>query len=259
MLSVTQVVDLLSDTAYLKYMGIERPRTYEALMERMVADKILIREVNGLYSITNLGTISFAKQLSDFPALARKALRIIRYEGNTRLHTEKEHLWNRGYVTDFEGMIGYINALLPSREIIGEALRREEKSYPDIIIRELVPNALIHQDFRITGSGPMLEIFADRIEISNPGRPLVETTRFIDTPPRSRNEELASLMRRMDICEERGSGIDKVVAATEEANLPAPEFDVNGDNFKVVLLARKPFLRNSPPKKDCRSAISTAC
>lgn len=241
MLSVTEVVDLLSDTAYLKYMGIERPRTYEALMERMVADKILIREVNGLYSITNLGAICFAKQLSDFPALARKALRIIRYEGNTRLHTEKEYLWNRGYVTDFEGMIGYINALLPSREIIGEALRREEKSYPDIIIRELVPNALIHQDFRITGSGPMLEIFADRIEISNPGRPLVETTRFIDTPPRSRNEELASLMRRMDICEERGSGIDKVVAATEEANLPAPEFDVNGDNFKVVLLARKPF------------------
>lgn len=96
--------------------------------------------------------------------------------------------------------------------------------YPEIIIRELIPNALIHQDFRISGSGPMLEIFKDRIEIFNLGRPLVDTERFIDSQPRSRNEDLAALMRRINICEERGSGIDKVVAATEQAFLPAPEF-----------------------------------
>ena len=56
--------------------------------------------------------------------------------------------------------------------------------YPEIIIRELIPNALIHQDFRISGSGPMLEIFKDRIEIFNLGRPLVDTERFIEKPKR---------------------------------------------------------------------------
>jgi ATP-dependent DNA helicase RecG len=55
---------------------------------------------------------------------------------------------------------------------------------------------------KYTGSGPMVEIFADRMEITNPGEPLVELLRFVDTPPRSRNEDLAALMRRMDICEE---------------------------------------------------------
>jgi ATP-dependent DNA helicase RecG len=62
------------------------------------------------------------------------------------------------------------------------------------------------------------------MEITNPGEPLVDTMRFIDTPPRSRNETLAALMRRMQICEEGGTGIDKVVAAVEAFQLPAPDF-----------------------------------
>lgn len=114
--------------------------------------------------------------------------------------------------------------------------------YPEIIIRELIPNALIHQDFRISGSGPMLEIFKDRIEIFNLGRPLVDTERFIDSQPRSRNEDLAALMRRINICEERGSGIDKVVAATE--------LEITGENFKVVLCARKAFKDYSSQEKE---------
>ena len=55
--------------------------------------------------------------------------------------------------------------------------------FPDLAIRELVANALIHQDFLITGAGPMIEIFDDRIEVTNPGEPLVDTQRFPDTPP----------------------------------------------------------------------------
>lgn len=85
-------------------------------------------------------------------------------------------------------------------------------------MRELVANALMHQDFFVTGAGPMVEIFEDRIEITNPGEPLVDTERFVDTPPKSRNEALASLMRRFRICEERGSGIDKVVFQVELSN-----------------------------------------
>lgn len=250
MLNGDQVFELLSDAAYLRCMELQRPKTQEGLLERMVFDKLLVKEINGLYSITNLGAICFAQKLSSFPSLARKAFRIVKYAGDSRLYTEKEFLWDQGYAVDFEGLIRLIKALLPSREIIGEAFRREDSMYPEIIIRELVPNALIHQDFRISGSGPMLEIFQDRIEIFNPGRPLVDTARFIDSPPRSRNEALAQLMRRIYICEERGSGIDKVVAATEQAFLPAPEFEIISENFKVVLCARKAFKDYSTQEKE---------
>lgn len=56
-------------------------------------------------------------------------------------------------------------------------------------------------------------MFSDRIEITNPGKPLVQPERFIDYPPRSRNEALAALMRRMRLCEELGTGIESHNAA----------------------------------------------
>lgn len=135
----------------------------------------------------------------------------------------------------FKGAIAYINDQLPRNEQIGQALRHEVRMYPEIAVRELVANALIHQDFDVTGTGPMVEIFTDRMEISNPGLPLIDTLRFIDEPPRSRNESLASLMRRMTICEERGSGIDKVIFHVELFQLPAPDFRATGSSTVAVL------------------------
>ena len=68
--------------------------------------------------------------------------------------------------------------------------------FPPLAIRELVANALIHQDFFVTGAGPMVEIFDDRIEVTNPGEPLVDTQRFLDAAARvSKRSRLASLMR----------------------------------------------------------------
>ena len=96
-------------------------------------------------------------------------------------------------------------------------------------------------DFFVTGAGPMVEIFDDRIEITNPGEPLVDPQRFVDTPPRSRNEALASLMRRFRICEERGSGIDKVVSQVELFQLPAPLFESPEGFTRTVLFAHKPL------------------
>jgi ATP-dependent DNA helicase RecG len=82
----------------------------------------------------------------------------------------------------------------------------------------------------IGGTGPLIEIFSDRIEITNPGSPLVDTKRFIDFPPRSRNEGLAGLMRRIGVCEERGSGVDKAIDAIEEAHLPPADIRADGDS-----------------------------
>ena len=75
--------------------------------------------------------------------------------------------------------------------------------YPELAIRELIANSVVHQDFSISGTSPMIEIFEDRIEITNPGIPLVEADRFLDNPPKSRNEQLASFLRRIGVCEER--------------------------------------------------------
>jgi ATP-dependent DNA helicase RecG len=133
---------------------------------------------------------------------------------------------------------------LPANEVIEQALRREVKMFPEIAVRELTANALIHQDFTASGTSVMIEIYEDRIEISSPGTPFIAPERFIDEY-QSRNERLADLMRRLGICEEKGSGVDKVVSAAELHQLPAPDFRVGELRTTSVLFAHQEFSQMS--------------
>ena len=235
------VLQLLDYPAYFDLLEQPLPANAAGILEALHNDRLIHPCAAGGWDITNLGAVLFAKKLGDFAALQRKAMRVIQYRGAGRIETLKEQVSSKGYASGFEGLVGYINGLLPANEVIGQALRRTAPMFPEPAVRELVANALIHQDFSVTGAGPMVEIFADRIEITNPGKPLVDTQRFVDTPPRSRNEALASLMRRFRICEERGSGIDKVVSQVELFQLPAPLFEVPDGFTRAVLFAHKPL------------------
>lgn len=235
------VLRLLDYPAYFDLLGNALPENRRAILESLAADKVICPCQAGGWSITNLGGILFAKRLEDFSALKRKAMRVVQYRGVSRVETIKEQLGGKGYASGFEGLIGYIDGLLPRNEVIDKALRRQVPLYPELAVRELVANALIHQDLSATGTSPMIEIFEDRIEISNPGIPLVATQRFVDSPPRSRNEKLASLMRRIGVCEERGSGWDKVVSQTEIYQLPAPLAEATDEHTRVVMFAPRPL------------------
>jgi len=238
-INTDDVLRLLDYPAYFELTSQPLPDNKTGILNRFVEDCLIIQDAAGTYSITNLGAILFARKLSDFKNLKRKAVRVIIYKNETRMETEKELPVNKGYASGFIGLIGYINGIIPRNEIIGKVLRKDVPMYPPIAIRELVANAIIHQDFFIRGAGPMIEIFPDRMEITNPGEPLVKTERFLDSPPKSKNEALASFMRRIGVCEERGSGVDKAVFQTEIFQLPAPLFEVIDSNTKVTLFAHR--------------------
>ncbi|WP_259459047.1 ATP-binding protein [Moraxella catarrhalis] len=235
-----KVLQLLDFSKYFDMTEQVLPQTQKAILEKLRDDK-LINKNSGLWDITNLGAILFAKRLSDFDHLAKKAIRIIRYKDNNKFTTLKEINTQSGYVIEFENIMQNIKTLLPSYEEIGLTFRKDMNTYPDIALRELVANTLIHQDFSLSGTSPMVEIFSDRVEITNAGSPLVEVDRFMDKPPRSRNEHLAALMRRVDICEERGTGIDKVISQIELNQMPAPLFQDLGDYTKAVLFSYREF------------------
>jgi predicted HTH transcriptional regulator len=154
---------------------------------------------------------------------------------------QREDTIQRGYAASFEENIRYIEALIPSKEIIDGALRKRQYPYPVIALREIIANALIHQDFSVTGTGPTIEIFENRIEITNSGIPLIDIYRIIDNPPKSRNEKLASLMRKLGICEELGTGWDKIVTTCELNQLPAPKIELYEESTKVTLYSKIPF------------------
>lgn len=235
------VFHLLNCAAYFKLLHRPMPERHSAILEALEADDLIVATDDGQWDITNLGAVLFARRLADFRSLRRKVVRVVMYKGDSRVETEDEQEGAKGYAVGFAGLIQFINTKLPKNEVVGEALRRTVPVYPELAVRELVANALIHQDLFVTGSGPMIEIFKNRMEITNPGAPLVETVRFLDSPPRSRNEAMASLMRQIGVCEERGSGVDKVVFQTELYQLPAPKFEAAGDNTRATLFAHRPM------------------
>jgi predicted HTH transcriptional regulator len=104
----------------------------------------------------------------------------------------------------------------------------------------------------------MIEVFSNRIEITNPGTPLIDPMRFIDHNPETRNELLARFMRRLNICEERGSGFDKVIFECEYHQLPAPEIIVS-DRFTRIMFYAHKTLRQMDKQSKVRACYQHAC
>jgi len=239
--SDAEVLKLLDYPAYFELTDQPLPENRAGILAALMADKLIENAHGNCWHIFNLGAILFAKKLQSFQHLSRKTVRLILYRGTSRIETIREIEMSKGYAVGFEGLIDNIKTLLPSNEEIGKAFRKEVPMYPELAIRELVANAIIHQDFSMTGTSPMIELFESRLEITNPGVPLVATERFLDSPPQSRNEALASFLRRINICEERGTGVDKVVSQTELYQLPAPVFQVTPHHTRSLLFSYKNF------------------
>ena len=241
-LTLQNVLELLNVSAYYNRLGKPMPMSASNIEHDLCEDELLIKEDNGRYSITNLGALLLANKLSHFVNLSRKAVRIIQHKGTSRLQMLKDETFDEGYALCFDKIEQYLKALLPSEEVIGDdGIRRTVSKFPMLAIREAAANMCIHQDMTIKGSSLLIEVFDDRIEFTNPGSLLVDVMRIVDNPPRSRNEKLAALMRRFNICEEAGSGWDKMVKECELMNMPSPKVIKYDENTRVVVYAKRHF------------------
>ncbi|WP_293874790.1 MULTISPECIES: ATP-binding protein [unclassified Sphingomonas] len=245
------VLALLDYPAYFRLTRQQLPAGKAGILERLEADRLIVRDVGGRWNISNLGAILFATDLDQFgEVLARKAVRFVAYQGRNRAATVSHRQDGRkGYACGFEGLVAYLSGIIPQVEQIGPALRQSTDLYPQIALRELIANALIHQDMTVTGAGPQIALFADRLEITNPGEPLVSTERMIDLPARSRNAMIGTLMRRMGLCEEQGSGLDKVLISVEGAHLAPPKLQAEQGSMQVILYGPRSFADMTPVER----------
>jgi ATP-dependent DNA helicase RecG len=245
LLSDIEVITLLEYDKILELLGNPIPTDLKEIM-RWLQDEKMVVDGKGYY-ITNFGAISSAKDLTKFDGLTRKSVRLIKYEGKNKAGASKEFPGQKGYAIGFEGLITFIQGLLNDSEVIRNSLRVNTSIYPVIALRELAANILIHQDFTIKGSGPMIEIFDDRIVFTSPGKLLPSKTidRLIRTTPESRNEVLASAFRRYHICEERGSGFEKAVINIELFGLPPLKFEEHENFFVVTMFSPRKFAEMS--------------
>lgn len=166
-LSPDEIVSLLDTQSFFESLKLPYPTSRDGVLEKLQSEHLI--EHHNTYSVTNLGGILFAKDLAKFPGLSRKAPRVVVYKGKNKIETLKDQTGTKGYAVAFKNLVEYINDQLPINEAIESAIRTTVRVYPEIAVRELVANALIHQDFSISGAGPMIEIYSDRIEMTNPG------------------------------------------------------------------------------------------
>ena len=237
--SAQDVVQLLDTQTFFDLMGLPYPTDQAGVLARLLDERLIERSAVG-FNILHIGAVLLAKNMRQFPNISRKAARVIVYAGDSKMQTISDLTGEKGYAVGFTGLVQYVMGKLPQNEVIEDAIRKEIKLVPEVVIRELLANALIHQDFEMGGTSPVVEVFSNRVEISNPGEPIVPVERFIDGY-QSRNERLADLMRRFGICEEKSSGIDRVIEATEFMQLPAPEFLTSHRRTIVVIHGPRAF------------------
>ena len=253
------VVMLLDYSRYYEKLELPIPRNRDKVLEDLENEKFIKKNDAGNWNITNLGALMIAKDLKKFEMLVKRTIRVIWYQNDSRLEAVREKEFSSGYVLCYEDIIDYIMTVIPQKEEIVDGVRKNIYSFPKIAIRELLANIMIHQALEQRGTNPMVEIFSDRIEFSNAGAPLIDINRIVDTVPVSRNENIAGFMHKCGICEERGSGYDKIIASTSKNAMLAPKVENQSNQFtKVILLSKIPFDLTSKEDR-IRTCYMQAC
>ncbi|MGA3024154.1 MAG: helix-turn-helix domain-containing protein [Bryobacteraceae bacterium] len=138
-----------------------------------------------------------------------------------------------------EDAIEFVQKHLSHEALIGPVRRVERWTVPPAALREAVMNAIVHADYAERGAPIRIAIFEDRIEIENPGLlPLGLTVDDIRKGvSKLRNRVIGRVFHELALIEQWGSGIQRMIAACQEAGLAAPVFEEIGAHFRVVLSA----------------------
>lgn len=231
------VFDLLDFSPYFIKQEKAIPNNNKQIIEIMLETGVLVNKI-GKYYITNLGAILFAKNLSDFKTLINREVRIIKYSTENKSSVERSLDFTQGYAICIDKILEAIKLLSPTEEYIEGITRKERSIFINNIVRELLPNTLLHQDFCTGGYCPRVEIYKNRIEFSNSGTPVIKPERFLDLN-RSRNSGIIRLTRTMHICEERGMGIDNAETACAKNFLPSIKPSASDGITKVIVFGHK--------------------
>ncbi len=249
-LSESEVASKLSLGTYFKVLGTPVPSTLEEMLRRLENDEMVKKQDDGLYSITLMGAVLLANDLSDFASLGRKEITITLFEGETKIQNRESKEFKSGYLLSFEDAISYLKSFTLRRTFVNEkGYTSSSYFYPDIVLREGLTNAIIHQDLLERGAGPMVNITSAFIEFVNPGSLKISPEHIIDAEPIAENEKLSSFLRRAGIGDARGTGFDKMESALEEARMLSPSVHELSNSVSVYVYAQKPFSKWSLDEK----------
>ncbi|WP_352569752.1 ATP-binding protein [Mesorhizobium opportunistum] len=253
----SQIFEKFYVTELLEGLGIAR-QTVAGAVEYLAQEDLIRDNKQGGFDATNLLVLASSKDMRTISGLERKGARVIVYKGKSKTEALREIHGNKGYGVTFNALLDFVMENLNPKEEMQHGKRVTVHTIPKVAVREILANGIIHQDFTISGDGPVVEVFPDRVKIINPGKPLIPVDRFIDAPSTSRNSRFGHLMRRMGICEDRGSGVDRALTSIEREILPPPLFQQIENSTVVTLYGPKPFADMTKEER-VRACYQHAC
>ena len=172
-------------------------------------------------------------------------VRCTQFKGTDKLHIIDDKTFVGPLYAQYEQALSWIMDKMRLEYVIkGTGSRVEKWELPLEVFREALVNALAHRDYYEQGAFTTVDLFDDRIEISNPGGLLPLVAKHFGRRSLSRNPYIFSLFMRMNLVEHVGSGIGRMKELMLNAGLPEPEYETEG--MFTVTLRRKASVVENP-------------
>ena len=172
-------------------------------------------------------------------------VRCTQFKGTDKLHIIDDKTFVGPLYFQYEQALSWIMDKMRLEYVIkGTGSRVEKWELPLEVFREALVNALAHRDYYEQGAFTTVDLFDDRIEISNPGGLLPLVAKHFGRRSLSRNPYIFSLFMRMNLVEHVGSGIGRMKELMLNAGLPEPEYETEG--MFTVTLRRKASVVENP-------------
>jgi ATP-dependent DNA helicase RecG len=181
---------------------------------------------NGNYK--NGSVLFFGKKPEFF--FEKAVIRCVAFEGTNKVHIIDDKVWGGPLLQQYRNALLWLKSRLSIRYIIeGSGPRKEVWEIPETAFKEAIINALSHRDYYDKGGRIMIELFSDRVEITNPGGLVsVIADEEFGKKSYSRNPLIFGLFERINMVEQIGSGINRINEAMKTAKLPKPIFKTKG-------------------------------
>jgi ATP-dependent DNA helicase RecG len=190
---------------------------------------LAIRKENRIV-INNAGILLFGRDIKRF--IRQNFIYCTLFKGKDRVDIIDRKEFNEDLQTNYFEALNFLKKHLKLSYIIkGGGPREEVLELPLEALKEALINSIIHRDYFETGFGVNVEIFDDRVEITNWGKLLFDA-RELGKVSFPRNPVLFDLFYRLDMIEKAGSGINRMKQLVKERNLKV-KFE-SSEFFRVV-------------------------
>ena len=219
----------------------------KAKLSRTISDEDILKNLGVLTEdkkFKNAGVLFFCDNIEKF--FRHAIITCVLYKGTDKYKIIDRKDFTEDTISNYNGAMTFLMRNLRLEYKIKAGPREEILEIPEDALREAIVNAMAHRDYNERGANIQIDIYDNRVEISNPGGlvPAIKKEEF-GKKSISRNPLLFSLFKSADLVEKVGSGIGRMREAMQKVKLPAPKFEFT--SFFTVTLQR-PKTPQATPK-----------